>query len=276
MNKDATEAETSILTKHSLALYFVLSYAIMIFGIALILFIDVQEFFGIMIALWSPTISAIIISGIIGGEQEIKQILQGFLIWRIHPKWYFGALFILIAPLIFGVIYALMGFDTPGINPLLTPISFMLGLLNTLHYGPLSEEAGWRGFALPRLQEKYNALTSSVILGVLWACWHLPLYIVQTRMSFFIYLPLVIALSILFTWLYNNTKGSLIIAIIVHFCANFGEPLIVRELGLIPQNLFFIVGGILLIPYLLLVIAYFGPSKLSRKPDSELPFTRES
>ncbi|MFX1263016.1 MAG: CPBP family intramembrane glutamic endopeptidase, partial [Promethearchaeota archaeon] len=192
MSEDAAETKTSILAKHSLALYFVLSYAIMIFAIALVLFTDTSELLCMIIAIWSPTISATFISGIIGGLQGIKQNLQGLLIWRIHPKWYFGAVFVLIAPLIFAVVYTLMGLDAPGINPLLTPMSFLLSFLNTLHYGPLSEEAGWRGFALPRLQERYSALTSSVILGVLWACWHLPLYLVQSRMPFYFYLPLVV------------------------------------------------------------------------------------
>ncbi|MCK5152289.1 MAG: CPBP family intramembrane metalloprotease, partial [Candidatus Thorarchaeota archaeon] len=133
------------------------------------------------------------------------------------------------------------------------------------------EEAGWRGFALPKLQERYSALTSSLILGVIWACWHLPLYLIETRMPFYIYLPLVTVLTILFTWLYNNTKGSLIIAVLAHFCFNFTASWFVGYLGLLPQMVFYIAGSVMLIPYVVVVIIYFGKAKLSRKPESELP-----
>lgn len=74
------------------------------------------------------------------------------------------------------------------------------------------EEAGWRGFALPRLEGKYNALLSSLILGVIWTFWRLPLFYLTgaTQMSIPmpIYLGLVVTVSVYLTWLYNNTGAA--------------------------------------------------------------------
>ncbi len=268
--KENTE-KGSILVRYSLQIFFILSYALMILGVSLKLFLNVDDFVSLAISIWSPTISAVIMAALVGGRPDVSKILRGFTIWRVNYKWYLAALFLFIGPLIFALFYIMLGFEYVGIDPSLTALTAVLALMNTLYLGPLSEEAGWRGFALPRLQERFSALTSSVILGIIWACWHLPLYLVETRMPFYIYLPLVTVLSILFTWLYNNTGGSLIIAVLAHFSFNFGANSIPGYLGLLPQNVFYIAGSILIIPYVLAVIIYFGKEKLSRKPESELP-----
>ncbi len=268
--KENTE-KGSILVRYSLQIFFILSYALMILGVSLKLFLNVDDFVYQAISIWSPTISAVILSGLLGGMPAVGKLLRGFTIWRVNYKWYLAAMFLFIGPLIFALFYIMLGFEYVGIDPSLTALTAVLALMSTLYLGPLSEEAGWRGFALPRLQERFSALTSSVILGIIWACWHLPLYLVGPRMPFYIYLPLVTVLSILFTWLYNNTRGSLIIAVLAHFSFNFGANSIPGYLGLLPQNVFYIAGSIMIIPYVLAVIIYFGKEKLSRKPESELP-----
>ncbi|MCX8171972.1 MAG: CPBP family intramembrane metalloprotease, partial [Candidatus Bathyarchaeota archaeon] len=94
--------------------------------------------------------------------------------------------------------------------------------------GPLQEEFGWRGYALPRLLERHSALVSSVVLGVIWAVWHLPLnfmywlgpqYVLGLSM-FLSTVILFVFVSILFTWLYNNTGGSVFAALIFHTMLN--------------------------------------------------------
>ena len=262
--------EKTFLSRHALVIFFILSYALMILGVALTLFLSLDVFY-LTISIWSPTIAALIVTVLRGGLPDVKKLLRGFTIWRVSYKWYLAALFLIIGPLIFALIYIMLGFEYVGIDPSFTASAAVVALMSTLYLGPLSEEAGWRGFALPKLQERYSALTSSLILGVIWACWHLPLYLIETRMPFYIYLPLVMVLTILFTWLYNNTKGSLIIAVLAHFCFNFTAIWFVGYLGLLPQMVFYIAGSVMLIPYVVVVIIYFGKSKLSRKPESELP-----
>lgn len=149
-------------------------------------------------------------------------------------------------------------------------------LIFNLFSGPLAEEAGWRGFALPRLQAKYNALVSSLILGVIWCCWHIPLFFVpgssQQGIPFPIYLMLVVTLSIYFTWLYNNTGGSLVICVLAHFCFNLSGGFIAGTLGLLPPMVLYIVAGITLVLAVIGIVLYFGGKTLSRKPAEELPY----
>jgi membrane protease YdiL (CAAX protease family) len=99
--------------------------------------------------------------------------------------------------------------------------------------GPLGEELGWRGYALPRLQQHRTALTSSVLLGLVWGLWHIPLYLVPgtgqyeilrsgTNPAFAIvgFVGWTIGLSVLFTWLFNQTRGSLLVVILFHTAVN--------------------------------------------------------
>jgi membrane protease YdiL (CAAX protease family) len=174
--------------------------------------------------------------------------------------------------LIFALIYLLFGGEAPGLASTYTIPIFVLDLFISLISGPLNEEAGWRGYALPRLESRFSALISSIILGILWGFWHLPLYLVETRLPFYIFIFLNIVLSILITWGYNNTKGSLVIAVLFHYCFNFVGTYIAGKLGLLPTMMFYLAGGILIGVYVIIVIIYYGPKRLSRKPDEELPF----
>ncbi len=99
-----------------------------------------------------------------------------------------------------------------------------------LFFGPVPEELGWRGYALDRLQVKWNALTSSLVLGLLWAMWHLPLfYITGTfqnnlgfhSLFFWMYMIVLIPHAILYTWIYNNNRRSTLSAVLFHFTVNF-------------------------------------------------------
>lgn len=100
---------------------------------------------------------------------------------------------------------------------------------------PVLEELGWRGYVLDRLQEKYSALISSLILGALWGPWHLPAFFLQgsifglmpfASLTFWLYMFHAVVISIYFTWIYNNTGRSTLSAILLHitleFCANTG------------------------------------------------------
>lgn len=262
--------------KYSLIIFFSLGYLIMITGvlIRLITPILMPELLFWFITYWSPTISAILVSGFIGGWEEIKRLLSGFLKWRVSSKWYLASFLIVIAPLIFAGFYILLGGQSQGLAPGITIPILLFNLLYTFLSGPVSEEAGWRGFALPRLQSRFNALVSSLILGIIWACWHLPLYLIEPRIAFYIFVPLVLVISILMTWIYNNTGGSLLLTIMMHFSFNFDMAFIVGYLGLMPEMVFYIGSSIMIGIYLIFVIIYAGAKNLSRKPDSEMPFLR--
>jgi hypothetical protein len=104
--------------------------------------------------------------------------------------------------------------------------------LPLLIIGPLSEEIGWRGYALERLQTRWNALTSSLIVGLVWALWHLPLFMMvgtsqhELGVPFIGFLIKLTASSILYTWLYNNTKQSLWSAILLHWLYTYAAQVL--------------------------------------------------
>ena len=98
--------------------------------------------------------------------------------------------------------------------------------------GPLGEEPGWRGFALPRLQTRYGPLWGTLLLGFLWACWHLPHFLTSVQgggpgtgfaaflTNFPIFVLMVMAIAIVMSWVFNHTRGSLFIAILLHASIN--------------------------------------------------------
>ena len=271
-----------IIEKYSLTIFFVLTYVITIFAVLVSVLIGAWSVINPMMILsvFSPTISAIIVSGLIGGWTEIKKLFKGYLKWNINYKWYLAGFLLMIGPLIFTLFYHLFGNFTiysdeyPGPVPGFTMLSFFGGLFLNLLLGPLSEEGGWRGFALPRLESRFKAVDSSLILGIIWAFWHLPFYFVEPRTPLYIYIPLVLVITILITWGYNNSNGSLIIPIIFHFSFNFNGRFITGDLGLLPTMTFNIAGGVMIGIYLIIVVVYYGREKLSRKLESELPFTK--
>ena len=107
-------------------------------------------------------------------------------------------------------------------------LSLPVIFVSQLFTSPLLEELGWRGFALPMLQDKFNALGSSLILGLLWGAWHLPLILAYGD-NIPAYLALMIAHTILMSWVFNSTAGSLLIAILFHASLNVSLNVLVIE-----------------------------------------------
>jgi membrane protease YdiL (CAAX protease family) len=170
-----------------------------------------------------PFLSAFIMTGMTEGRIGTGRLLRQLVLWRVDFKWYLFALIGLPAIMVLSVIFlpgALASFQgLAGLAPLpsivLFAYVFFLG-------GPLGEEPGWRGFALPRLQRRYGPLVGSLILGPIWAFWHLPIFWVPawnyppTILNIVMFVIAATAFTIVMTWVFNNTKGSLFIAVLVH------------------------------------------------------------
>jgi membrane protease YdiL (CAAX protease family) len=273
----------NLLCKYPLISYFVLSYAIMygsLFGYMALKPGQPMQSWSLVwfISVFSPTYSALIVSWAIGGWAEVKRLLSGFTRWKVGFFWYFAATFLLLGPFVIALIYIALGNPAAGLRPGWT-IPLLLGQVFTqLFAGPVSEEAGWRGFALPRLEAKYNALLSSLILGVIWTFWHLPLFFLtgqsQVGIPFPIYLLLVTSVTVYLTWLYNNTRGSLIITTLAHFSFNLTGTLLTGPITLMPAMAFYLTSGPLLFLVVVGVVIYYKPKYLSRKPVNELPFQK--
>ena len=140
--------------------------------------------------------------------------------------------------------------------------------LPLLILGPLSEEIGWRGYALERLQTRWNALTSSLIIGMVWALWHLPLFMMvgtsqhELGVPFINFLIKMMASSIIYTWLYNNTSHSLWSAILLHWLYTYAAQ--VLSSGVTQSPLY---NWLDCLPYVIMavgVVLVRKPDKLSR------------
>lgn len=276
-------AFTNWIKKHQLLSFFVLAYLIA-FGVGFaFVFLRPSQPLRPWSLVWflevfSPSFSALIITWIIGGKLGLKDLLSGFTRWKVGFFWYFAAAFLFLAPLAITFIYRALGNPSAGIQPGQTILSLSGIVLFTLFSGPIAEELGWRGFALPRLQTRYNALVSSLILGVIWTCWHIPLFFIagasQRGIPFPIYLVLVTTVTIYITWLYNNTRGSLIITVLAHFAYNM-TGFLTGPLGLMPAMVFYMTAGSMLGVLVIAIVLIYRPRYLSRKPVTELPFQRE-
>jgi uncharacterized protein len=139
----------------------------------------------------------------------------------------------------------------------------------TLMGSSMGEEVGWRGYALPRLQGRMSALSASLLLGLVWALWHLPYYTIighPLEGSFFGWTILGLpAIAILFTWVYNNTRGSLLLALMFH------SSIALTGAFLASSPAHPLLGIALSWALALLVVARYGAARLSRQPqDSTL------
>lgn len=225
---------------------------------------------------YMPTLAAVIVAGKTKGKAGIRSLLGKLLIARVRAGWYLFALFgiaiIYIAAIMlynqFSGLPALpvLSERTPAFSsPLeLLPQIVILFLITGIING---EELGWRGFALPRLQAKYNALLSSLILGVIWAVFHLPLFFTltgssQADWSFTNFLISTAAMSVLYTWMYNNTRGSVLLAYLLHAAANTGS--LVFSIDHANQILNLITAGLLVLAAVLVAVLS-GAEDLSRR-----------
>ena len=179
----------------------------------------------ILVAGLGPAIAGIWVTGITGGRAGIRNLLSGVVRWRVELRWWLFALcfFPLLMVLAIGV-NRLAGNDLGGNLSGEVPSNWLLlPLLAGVLLAALVEEIGWRGYAWPQLRNRYPLLPAGVILGILWACWHLPLFFIkgmpQANLPFLPYLFMTIAVSILLGWLYSRTQ-SILLATLCHASLN--------------------------------------------------------
>lgn len=173
-------------------------------------------------------LAAFVIASAFSDKDGIRSLLKPYLNWRVSWIWYIIAIGIWPGITFTGyVLGKWIGLPTPAMParpdvPL--PIAIIVSFVWTMFFnGALGEEAGWRGFALPRLQQKFSPLLASIILGSIWAAFHWIydfMHLSANPYMFFIRFGFIV-LAILFTWLYNRTKGkSLLPVLLLHASMN--------------------------------------------------------
>ena len=219
--------------QHPLFSYFFLAYAI-----SWIVFIpyvfaewgylqgDYKLFY--ILHVFGPAVAAIIMIRITSGQGGIHELRQSIRQLRAPRMWYLFVLLGIPALVMLGIILQPGALESyQGLTT-----SMMVGYpfyLIAVFFGVgLGEEPGWRGFALPRIQKQYGPLWGTLLLGLLWSCWHLPDFLTASKgggpgtgfstflTNFPIFTLAVMSLAVIMTWIYNHTNGSLFITILAH------------------------------------------------------------
>jgi len=178
-----------------------------------------------VIGTFGPTLTALILTLCYEGSTGLQSILSRLLRWRLGCRWY---IFVFGSTIIIPVLAILIHVWQGGIivqtnNPnhwyLIIPAFFQI-----LFFSVLGEEIGWRGYALPRMQKYFGPFLASVLLGLVWGVWHLPLFLIEgnfhQQIPFSLFMLQSIALSILLMRLYNRTSESLLIVHLFHAASN--------------------------------------------------------
>jgi membrane protease YdiL (CAAX protease family) len=254
--------------RRALSVFFVLTFAVT-WGVGVVVLLfpsQLETIFGPMsegnplffLAVFSPTLTSLLLTGFIEGREGIWNLVSRLGRWRFHVFFYF---FVLIVVPALGYLAAVLGGMGSDLDLrywyLYLPLLFSRIFTDP---GPLGEELGWRGFALPRLLKQFDALKASLILGVLWGIWHLPAVLCsglpQQGVSILAFILGGVALSILSTWLYNSTGESVLITAMLHLTTNF-------SLTVIGAPIWIFMG--LLAGVAILVILYTGPAEFVKK-----------
>ena len=256
--------------KHPLIPFFVLAYAFS-WTIEIPLALQaqgiVQERFPFSIhylAGYGPLIAAVLVTGITGGAEGLRELWERMTRWRVKPGWWLVAvsplgIYLLAAAALWLSQGQRVSLLAMGQVDYLPPLGLAAIPQWILTFG-IGEETGWRGFALPRLQKNHSALFSTVLLWVFWALWHLPLF-------FYSYDPSIIpgmligllAGAITFTWLYNSTGGSVLIVAIWHGLFNYTTACSSCKTGLIAA-----VVSTFVMMWAVIAVIWFKPPHLSR------------
>lgn len=219
-------------------------------------------------------LASLIMTGLTLGWAGIRALLGRFLVWRVGVRWYLVALLgpALLTLAAVGLGYALAGTrpDSSSVDArsifgpsanlwyYLVPFFFVDLLTN-------GEELGWRGYLLPRLRARFSALTSSVILGIVWGLWHLPKFWAAGNIAPVVWAVLHnTAMAVLYTWVYENTSGSLLIASLLHAASNTAYVFLPVDSSVTDAvSIRMIVTGLELAAACVVVLA--GPARLSRQ-----------
>lgn len=230
---------------------------------------------------WGFVFVSLLMTWLTLGKDEAVKLFKRFLLWRVDWKWWLVAILLLpvlrfiaipLTTLLTGIPADYSRSMISDVIPLDAPLLALVVSWILFEILTNGEEIGWRGYVLPRLQAKHNALISSLIVGMIWSVWHLPRFFgmgLSGERSFVWFTIAHLALAVLYTWLSNNTRGSLLLVTLFHASGNtFGMfmPVKFAMTGDILFNLeivFFVVAAIV-------VTILAGPENLSRTEEKQI------
>ncbi len=219
-----------LMQRHPLVCYFVMAYGFSWLGwlpyiLSLsglgILHVQLSQFATLPGAYLGPLLSGFLMTAAMEGKPGVHRLLRRFILWRVGWQWYLVILIGIPATIFLGFLTqpgAVAALHFPFLQLLLF---FPLLLVMEIFTSGLAEEPGWRGFALPHLQHRYGPLVGTIILGLLWGAWHLPLFLTGWALSvsgleICEFMLAAICIAIVITWVFNHTRGSLLMVALLH------------------------------------------------------------
>ena len=272
------------LKAHDLLAYFVLTFLISWSAwVYVILTLPELDFNSIgtggmlfmMLGQWGPALSAVLIAAFTRGKPGLKEIFGRLKYRRGSGRWFLAAGFLWVAITLASALWHAQASNQAlsfHADQWARIFSLLVAALPLFFWG--CEEIGWRGFALPRLLGRWNALISSIILGLMWGAWHLPMFIWNIKglnpgMPFYIYAAFTVSVSVVMTWLLNHTHGSLLLAIFFHFWINQYPR---YQYALLPVEdtggSMFVMSTLILAAFAILIVVVSGYRSFNRNPQS--------
>ena len=210
-----------------------------------------------------PSSVAVALVAVLHGKHGVRLLFRRLLLWKVSVGWW--AVVVLLPLFVVGAVglNILLGADTPDVT-ITIPGAVALFLFSIFPGSSGGEELGWRGFALPHMQAGWSALKASLVLGVAWGVWHFPLYLlgadIRPLSVFPAWVLLTVALSVILTWMYNGTGGSLLLVVLLHASSNLPLTIFFEEDIVRP----FLIYVALMLVAAAVVVAATGPATLSR------------
>jgi membrane protease YdiL (CAAX protease family) len=176
-----------------------------------------------LLGVFAPALVALAFTAQAEGRAGVTRLLARIGHWQVRARWYAVAIgYFAVIKLTAALVHRVVNHEWPPFGD--TPVVLMIMGIAVSTWGQAGEEVGWRGYALPRLAQHLGLGGASLVLGVIWAVWHLPLFVLpdsgSTGQSFPAYLLQVMAMSVVFAYLYWKTDGSLLLAMVMHAAVN--------------------------------------------------------
>lgn len=237
-SEDAVIGWRGLLARHPVALFFVLAYGFSWFA-ELLLFglLGLSAALTVPLITFGPTVAAIVMTAAVEGRPGLSRLWRSIRLWRVERRWYAAVLVLIPLFYLVGTLLlpgALASYGPDSIIRLLITWLIVL-VVGGVIGGPLGEEPGWRGFALPRLQAQLGPLGGTLLLGLLWAGWHFPQFLMPewasqngglSAATILIFVGTVLAIAVILTWIYNHTGSSVLVAIIAHSSVNTSQAVL--------------------------------------------------
>jgi membrane protease YdiL (CAAX protease family) len=182
----------------------------------------------VFLTIWTPTIWAFVLAFAFDGRAGLRDLVIRVFRWRVGLRWYLVST-IGIAALALSARFANAWIDGTPWPPVLDfaawPGLAWYGIsMLIVDPGPIGEDPGWRGYALPRMLQRFSPWVASILLGTVWAIWHLPAFLFsgmpQSGLSVGWFLLTIISMTVLMSWVAVNTRGAVIPAILMHWASN--------------------------------------------------------